>query len=71
MKTHYVKALDIWPLPPKSRAALQVGQWVTAGPDGPKGRYMGQKQGGTDVVAWSGNWRGRGYLRALRDYART
>ena len=69
MTSQYVKALDIWPLPPKSRAALQVGQWVTAGPNGPKGRYMGQKRGGTDVVAWSGNGRGRNYLRALRAYA--
>jgi hypothetical protein len=71
MMTQYVKALDIWPLPPRARAALQPGQWVTAGPNGPRGQYLGQRPGGTDVVAWAGNCHGRnGYIKTLRNYAR-
>lgn len=70
--TRYVPALDIWPLPPRARAALTPGQWVTAGPGGPRGRYLGQTRGGVDVVAWRDNAR-RGhaldYMRALRAYA--
>ena len=69
-RSHYVPILDIWPLPPRARAALQPGQWVKAGPDGPRGRYLGQRPGGSDVVAWVGNMKGRpGYLQALRAYA--
>lgn len=69
--TQYVATLDVWPLPPKARAALQPGQWVKAGPDGPRGQYLGQRNG-SDVVAWAGNRRGRGpaYVRALRAYAK-
>lgn len=70
MDSRYVATLDVWPLPPRARAALQPGQWVTAGPNGPRGRYMGQTKGGSDVVAWGRNASGRkGYLRALREYA--
>ena len=69
--SRYVPALDVWPLPPKARAALQPGQWVTAGPGGPLGRYMGQTAAGSDVVAWAGNAKGRpGYGAALRTYAK-
>jgi len=69
--TQYRPALDIWPLPERARAALHPGQWVTAGPGGPRGRYLGQTRAGVDVVAWAGNARGRGpsYVRALRAYA--
>ena len=59
---------DIWNIPPAERAAIQPGQWVQAGPQGPVGQYMGQKRGGTDVVAW----RGHGYSakrKAYRQYA--
>lgn len=68
--TQYRPALDIWPLPERARAALHPGQWVTAGPGGPRGRYLGQRNG-CDVVAWADNSRGRGpsYIRALRAYA--
>lgn len=67
----FAPALDVWSLDPAARAALQPGQWVTAGPGGPKGRYLGQRPGGSDVVAWSDNARGRpGYGAALRAYAK-
>jgi len=68
----YVAALDVWPLPSRARAALQPGQWVTAGPNGPRGQYLGQAAGGSDVVAWADNRKGRGpgYVRALRAYAK-
>lgn len=70
MSTQYVKALNVWPLPPRARAALQPGQWVTAGPNGPRGRYMGQRNG-CDVVAWAENSRGKGrtYAARLRAFA--
>lgn len=66
----YRRTVDIWTLSPTQRAALTPGQWVTAGGDGPKGRYMGQTARGTDVVAWADNARGkRGYGATLRAYA--
>jgi len=45
---------DVWPLSQAERAAIQPGQWVTAGPraDAPRGQYLGQKKSGVDVVAW-------------------
>jgi len=63
--------LDIWALTDEERAELPIGQWVTAGPDGPKGRFYGQ--GASAVVAWIGNARGRyrPYMAAIRDYGRT
>ncbi len=69
----FQSTVDVWDLTPKQRARLMPGQWVKAGPAGPKGRYWGQTRGGSDVVAWSQNakasrmgWR---YHRTLRDYA--
>ena len=71
-KTSYTKTFDIWPLPTKVRAAIQIGQWVTAGPDGPKGMYLGQTKSGSDVVAWSGNMKNKkGYVKSLREYAKS
>lgn len=63
--------LDIWELTDEQRAELPIGQWVTAGPDGPKGRFYGQ--GRSTVVAWLGNARGRyrAYMATIRDYGRT
>lgn len=71
-RRQYVPAFDIWPLPDYARAVILPGQWVTAGPNGPKGRYMGQRPGGSDVVAWLDNAKGRArsYNRALRNYAK-
>lgn len=68
----FVRAFDVWPLPDYARAVILPGQWITAGPDGPRGRYMGQTAGGIDVVAWAGNAKGRGrsYGAALRAYAK-
>lgn len=67
----FVRAFDVWPLPDYARAVILPGQWVTAGPGGPRGRYMGQTAGGSDVVAWAGNAKGRpGYGAALRAYAK-
>jgi hypothetical protein len=71
MRRTYAPAFDIWTVPGYLRGLIQPGQWVTAGPNGPRGRYMGQKPGGSDVVAWQNNARGRkGYGAALRAYAR-
>ena len=44
--------INIWNVEPRDRAAIQPGQWVQAGPQGPIGQYLGQKKSGTDVVAW-------------------
>jgi hypothetical protein len=71
MRSRFRPAVDVWALDPAGRAALQPGQWVTAGPGGAKGRYLGQTRGGSDVVAWADNARGRpGYGAALRAYAK-
>jgi hypothetical protein len=67
----YTKTVDIWTLDEDQRRRLPIGQWVTAGPDGPKGRWMGQGRG-SSVVAWLGNsQKGRWlqYMRTLRQYA--
>lgn len=71
MAKRYTPAVDIWALTPEQRATLQPGQWVTAGPEGPKGRFWGERQVST-VVAWQGNARGRSwvYHAALRAYAK-
>lgn len=63
--------LDIWELDETERSQLQPGQWVTAGPDGPRGRFYGE--GRSTVVAWLGNARGRyrSYMATLRDYGRS
>ena len=71
--SRFLPTLDIWTLDDAQRASLQVGQWVTAGQDGPKGRFYGQ--GRSTVVAWIGNAKGsrdyRGYMATLRDYGRS
>ncbi|UVD36658.1 hypothetical protein RCXUPER_240 [Rhodobacter phage RcXuper] len=71
--SRYRKTVNVWTLSPEQRAALPIGQWVSAGegPDAPKGRYLGQTPG-SDVVAWLGNGKGRwrAYFKALRDYAK-
>ena len=68
----FQKTVELWPLSPKERAALQPGQHVTAG--GAPGRWCGQTRRGVDVAAWRGNAKGhkRGsmaYMRALIQYA--
>jgi hypothetical protein len=67
----FVPTVDVWTLDETQRAALAIGQWVTAGPDGPKGRFYGQ--GASTVVAWVGNGRGRwrSYCASIRDYGAT
>lgn len=71
MQRRYQQAFDIWTIPAYLRRYIQPGQWVTAGPNGPRGRYMGQRPGGSDVVAWRDNARGvPGYGAALRAFAR-
>lgn len=59
----YTKTIDVWALTETQRAKLHPGQWVTAGTA--RGRYMGQKPSGTDVVAWR-----KGTMKVLRDYAK-
>ena len=61
--------INIWNVKPRDRAAIQPGQWIQAGPQGPIGQYLGQRKSGTDVVAW----RGRDYASkraTLRQYAK-
>lgn len=41
----YQKKLDVWQLNIEQRAKLQIGQWITAGHDGPTGRWAGQLPG--------------------------
>lgn len=64
----FKQTVDIWALSSEERQMLQPGQFVTAGPDGPRGRFWGE--GRSTVVAWDGNARGRyaDYNRAVRDY---
>jgi hypothetical protein len=67
----YERAFNVWPLPSYLRKHIQPGQWVTAGENGPKGMYLGQTAGGTDVVAWP---QGKGSsvtarAKLLRQYA--
>lgn len=69
----YQKRLDIWSLSPEQRSSLQPGQWVEAGPGGPRGVFCGVKQSGTVVVLWLGNAKHHpkylDYLRTMLDYA--
>jgi len=61
---------DIWQLTRSERAAIQPGQWITAGPEGPRGQYLGQKPNGIEVVAWrEGADQYANKRRALRQYA--
>ena len=48
----FQKRVEIWPLSPEERAALQPGQHITAG--GAPGRWAGQTARGIDVAAWRG-----------------
>ncbi|GGX91285.1 hypothetical protein GCM10007160_18480 [Litchfieldella qijiaojingensis] len=71
----FQKTLDIWAIDREEIAKkLQPGQWVTAG--GARGVYCGVKPGGTVVVMWEGNAKGRGprgyswYRRMLMAYAK-
>lgn len=70
----YEPTIDIWTLTDEQRAKLPVGQWVTAGPDSARGRFLGAGRS-TQVVAWLPNARGsgdyRGYMTTLRNYARS
>lgn len=71
----YVKAVNIWALDLDQRVALQPGQWVYAGQPCDKGIWLGAKPSGSQVVAWYMNAKShksfRGYVRSLRDYARS
>ncbi len=69
----FFKVIDIWELNDGQRAKLRRGQWVQAGPDGPKGRFYAQTKS-TTIVAWLGNARNardgyRDYMATIRDYA--
>lgn len=72
------KTVNIWNMTPDMRRKLQIGQWVTAGHDGPIGRFYGE--GRITVVAWLDNARahakhkgGQGYssyMETIRNYGR-
>lgn len=74
----YRPTLDLWTLSPDARAALPIGQWVSAGaPDASRancGRWCGVTRGGSEVVAWNGNARKHAspaaYRHLLRTYAK-
>jgi hypothetical protein len=65
----YGPTIDIWAMTEAERKAIHPGQWVKAGTA--LGRYLGQKQGGTDVVLWRApKGQHLAKLRTLREYAR-
>jgi len=49
----YAKKVNIWNLDFAQRDKLQVGQWVTAGDEGPTGRWAGQRSNDIGSVSWS------------------
>lgn len=64
----FKKTVDIWAMTAEQIAALQPGQWVKAGPDGPSGRFFGH--GASTVVAWSRRLpKGKRYFEYLKRYA--
>lgn len=72
----FVPALDVWALDDMARARLQPGQWITAGPGGPVGRWAGLTRSGVAVAAWRDNARRApggpaSYFRDLLAYARS
>lgn len=68
----FTKTVDIWSLSPEEIAKLQPGQYVQAGPQGPKGRFFGH--GASTVVAWSARIpagsRRNGYLAKYAQFGR-
>jgi len=71
----YVETVNIWNASDEEIAALQPGQWVRAGTNGPRGQWCGLKKiSGVKVVAWFCNRKTkRGYyeyFNALRNYAK-
>jgi hypothetical protein len=68
----FTKTVNIWDLDSEQRAALQVGQWVCAGENGPRGRFYGE--GSSTVAAWIGNAKGsrdyRGYMSTMHNYGK-
>lgn len=71
----YLPRVDIWTLGVAERAALQPGQHISAGQDGPHGRFYGEGRAST-VAAWERNARGfpdgvRAYQAAIRLYAKS
>lgn len=71
--TSFQPTVNIWAAD-RDLFKLQRGQWVSAGVDGPRGRYYGTKPSGTIVVAWQGNAKAsrnyREYQRNLLNYAK-
>jgi len=51
----YQKTVDIWAATYSEREALQVGQWITAGPNGARGIWLGITSTKSCVAAWVGN----------------
>lgn len=70
----FTSAFDIWAIPSPLLKHIQPGQWVYAGTQDNKGRFLGVKASGTVVVAWQGNTQRHadkaGYIKALRSYAK-
>lgn len=67
----YRPLIDIWELTEEERSKLAIGQWVTAGPDGPRGRFYGH--GRSTVVAWLDRAKGRyrSYMAFHASYGRS
>lgn len=65
----FVKTIDIWNLTEDQLKAIQPGQYVKAGPDGPIGRFFGH--GASTVVAWSARTpKGKRRAEYLNAYAK-
>ena len=71
----YTTTIDVWKLTASERNKLQRGQWVSAGLNGPKGVWIGQKTNGVDVVMWHGNATRRAsypdYIKMLINYVKS
>lgn len=64
----FLPTINIDNLSSEERKALQPGQWVRAGEDGPTGRFFGE--GASTVVAWSKRLpKGKRHFEYLKRYA--
>jgi len=70
LKMKYQKAIDIHELTDTQRHKLQIGQWVTAGHNGPLGVWCGMRTPShTAYVKWAGNMKGMSKARRLEALA--
>ncbi len=70
----FTHSFDIWSVPVDLLKHVQPGQWIYAGTQDNKGRFLGVKASGSVVVAWQGNTQRHtnkaAYIKTLRAYAK-